>query len=69
MEVSLKEMINFDFESRKSFNNFVIAIYWIGYNVNQYHFSKCNKLKERFEKAGLLSFKEKELFKQFELTY
>ena len=68
-EVCLQEMINFDFESRKSFEDFVIAIYWIGYNVNHDHLSKCNKLKQRFEKAGLLSFGDNKLFRQFELTY
>ena len=44
-ETDLQEMITFDLESRNSFDDFVVAIYWIGYNVNMSHLKKCTKLK------------------------
>ena len=44
-KTDLEEIIAFDFESQNSFDDFVVVIYWIGYNVKMEHMEKCPKLK------------------------
>ena len=40
MEITLEEIVSYELSSHKTNEDLVIAIYWVGYNLNQEHFKK-----------------------------
>ena len=54
-------MIIFDLNSQVLCQDLMIAIYWIGYSVNQDHFKFGKKLESKFKQAGLKTSFDNEL--------
>ena len=62
-------MLNFERDRLKENDDFVIAIYWIGYSISEELLKMMPSLEERFQLAGMLdnNASDSEIHRHFEL--
>ena len=62
-------MLTFERDRLRENDDFIIAIYWIGYSVGEKLFSEIPKLEQKFDNAGLFenTATDSSLHKKFEI--
>ena len=67
--VTLDEMLAFERDRLRENDDFIIAIYWVGYSVGEKLFSDNPKLENKFLEAGLFenTATDSNLHKKFEI--